>query len=85
MWKVEDYTNGKNKGYYFVTFDGRRVFDVFPYARDADPEWLYATITEAVRVLNDAQRVGDRTDVQRVESQIEPSPTVTVPEPHRES
>lgn len=48
-WTIEDNTNGKNGGYLQIKRDGKRVADCFPYAREADPEWVR---TEAQRIVD---------------------------------
>jgi hypothetical protein len=52
MWTLEDNTNGKNGGYLQICLDGRRVVDAFPYARDADPQWVRAQAQRVVDVMN---------------------------------
>lgn len=39
-WTLEDNTNGKNGGYLQIKRDGQRVVDAFPYAKDADEQWV---------------------------------------------
>lgn len=53
-WTMQDCTNGKNGGYYRVYRDGMRVFDAFPYATGADPEWIKHQIESVVATMNDA-------------------------------
>lgn len=54
-WEVEDCT-GAGRGYLRLMCDGKRVCDFFPFARDADPEW--------VRIQ--AYRIRDRMDGSRL-------------------
>lgn len=53
MWTLEDYTNEKTGGYLRINRDGRRVVDAFPYARDADEQWVRAQAQRIVDAMND--------------------------------
>jgi hypothetical protein len=55
MWKVEDYSNGKSKGYLRITKDGKRVADVFPYATGQDVEWTLNAAQEIVDRMNERE------------------------------
>lgn len=58
MWKVEDHTsnkNGTNVGYLTLTFDGKRVSDFFPYARGADPNWIFEMAHKLAEYANKSE------------------------------
>lgn len=57
MWTITDYTNEMSGGYLRIALDGRRVVDAFPYARDADPEWVREQAQRIVDVMNRAATV----------------------------
>lgn len=40
-WAVKDNTD-TNKGWLTLTYDGKRVCDFFPFAANADPDWVKA-------------------------------------------
>jgi len=52
-WAVKDYTD-TNKGYLTLTCDGERVCDFFPFAANADPDWVKA---QAYRIRDRMQDV----------------------------
>lgn len=52
MWKLENYSNDKSKGYFRITKDGKRVADVFPYAADQDADWTIEAAQEIVDAMN---------------------------------
>jgi len=51
-WTLLDYTNKKDKGYIVITCDGVRVADAFPYAKDADPDFVRRHIKLIVDTMN---------------------------------
>jgi hypothetical protein len=65
-WEIEDCT-GTNKGYLRLICDGKRVCDFFPYAKDADPEW----------VIIQAHRIRDRMQGSRL-MKVDPTDTGSV-------
>lgn len=55
MWKLEDYSDGKTKGYLRITKDGKRVADVFPYATGQDVEWTVEAAQQIVKQMNERE------------------------------
>lgn len=55
-WKLEDFSDGKMKGYMRITKNGKRVADVFPYAPDQDPAWTVKAAQEIVDKMNQLDR-----------------------------
>jgi len=53
-WTIEDYT-GANAGYLRIFRKGQRVADIFPFARDDNPERVIADAQELVRIANEYQ------------------------------
>jgi len=51
MWQLIDHT-GTNSGYLRITKDGKRVADVFPFAKDADAEWVRSQAVHLVEQMN---------------------------------
>jgi hypothetical protein len=67
FWEIRDYSNEKSKGWLTLTCDGMRVCDFFPYAKDADSEW----------VIIQAHRIKDRMQGSRL-VKIDPTDTGSV-------
>lgn len=52
LWTIVDYTNGKGGGYLQLQYDGQRVCDFFPHARDADEAWIRARAKFIMDTMN---------------------------------
>jgi len=68
LWHLADHTE-KGGGYFRITRGGVRVADVFPYATDADREWLIEQANRIIRHMNQAER--DEGDAQGKEAEAQ--------------
>jgi len=57
MWTLEDYTT-KTGGYLQIQKDGKRVADVFPFAKASDSMWVRRQAMLIVKTMNDAELKG---------------------------
>lgn len=65
-WTIEDNTNATG-GFLRILKDGKRVSDVFPFARESDPEFVRA----------EAQRIVDQMNAVDAINQSSPATTET--------